>query len=64
MECEHKVNYEVHQGVLHLQKCANCGKIREYNPKQKKTLYTTDPDFWGEYTESSALIDKLFQNHS
>ena len=51
MDCEHLSRREIHEGVLHIQQCHQCGMIREYNPNQKKVRLATDPDLWSEWVE-------------
>jgi hypothetical protein len=53
--CLHEVKKEYIElrGIIHYQQCAQCGMIREYNPKQKKHILTSDPDLWSPWEETT-----------
>jgi hypothetical protein len=59
--CNHLTRNEKNIVKTIVQRCTECGMVREYNPKLKRVLTVTDPDLWGPWSSGHELIDRFFE---
>lgn len=55
MECSHNERIETKHHDKIYQKCARCGKIRSYNPLNKKFIIVSDKDYWSTWGDNLKL---------